>query len=282
MKATTAIGIALACGLIAIGALMEGTQLAALINIPATLFVFGGTFGAVMAGTSFERVKAIPRLYQIAIKGEEPDPMARIDLMTRLAETARREGLLALEAELDHVDDRFTRKGIQMVVDGTDPEVMRDVLEIEIEALEQRHADARRVFEKAAGFAPTMGILGTVLGLVHVLQNLDDPGSLGPAISSAFIATLFGVGSANVVFFPVANRLKELTEAEVRLRTMTLDAVLAVLEGENPRVLREKLLSFVPPELAAASSRGQARAAGRAPAEQGSLAAEPAAEAVAA
>ena len=212
MKATTAIGIALACVLIALGALMEGTQLTALINIPASLFVFGGTFGAVMAGTSFERVKAIPRLYQIAIKGEEPDPVERIELMTRLADTARREGLLALEAELEQIPDRFTRKGVQMVVDGTDPEVVREVLEIEIEALETRHADARRVFEKAAGFAPTMGILGTVLGLVHVLQNLDDPGSLGPAISSAFIATLFGVGSANVVFFPVANRLKELTD----------------------------------------------------------------------
>jgi len=280
MKATTAIGIALACVLIALGALMEGTQLTALINIPASLFVFGGTFGAVMAGTSFERVKAIPRLYQIAIKGEEPDPVERIELMTRLADTARREGLLALEAELEQIPDRFTRKGVQMVVDGTDPEVVRDVLEIEIEALETRHADARRVFEKAAGFAPTMGILGTVLGLVHVLQNLDDPGSLGPAISSAFIATLFGVGSANVVFFPVANRLKELTDAEVRLRIMTVDAVLAVLEGENPRVLREKLASFLPPELAEAAQGAAAAAPGRA--APTSAAAAPAAEPVAA
>ncbi|WDT94572.1 flagellar motor protein [Thermoleophilum album] len=281
MKATTAIGIALACILIALGAIMEGTQLTALINIPASLFVFGGTFGAVMAGTSFERVKAIPRLYQIAIKGEEPDPLERIELMARLAEIARREGLLALEAELDQIRDRFTRKGIQMVVDGTDPEVLREVLEIEIEALEQRHGDARRVFEKAAGFAPTMGILGTVLGLVHVLQNLDDPGSLGPAISSAFIATLFGVGSANVVFFPVANRLKELTDAEVRLRIMTLDAVLAVLEGENPRVLREKLVSFLPPELADQAAAGAQSSAGRASAA-GAPAGAPAAEPVAA
>ncbi|MCL6440357.1 MAG: flagellar motor protein [Thermoleophilum sp.] len=280
MKATTAIGIALACVLIALGALMEGTQLTALINIPASLFVFGGTFGAVMAGTSFERVKAIPRLYQIAIKGEEPDPVERIELMTRLADTARREGLLALEAELEQIPDRFTRKGVQMVVDGTDPEVVREVLEIEIEALETRHADARRVFEKAAGFAPTMGILGTVLGLVHVLQNLDDPGSLGPAISSAFIATLFGVGSANVVFFPVANRLKELTDAEVRLRIMTVDAVLAVLEGENPRVLREKLASFLPPELAEAAQGAASAAPGRA--APTSAAATPAAEPVAA
>jgi chemotaxis protein MotA len=246
-KATTPIGIAVAFGGLAIGALMEGSSLPAFFNLPALLIILGGTFGVTMASTTFERVKAIPRLFKLAFTAERPDLRARIAVLVELAERARRDGLLALDGSLDEVEDDFTRKGLQLVVDGTDPELVAEILETEIDAMSARHAAAAGPFEKAGGFAPTMGIIGTVMGLVHVLENLSAPETLGPAISGAFIATLYGVGSANVIFLPVANRLKGQSAAEVELRTLTLEGVLGIQAGENPRVLAEKLESYVAP-----------------------------------
>jgi chemotaxis protein MotA len=134
------------------------------------------------------------------------------------------------------------------VVDGTDPELVREILENEIDGMVGRHHAAVSPFEKAGGFAPTMGIIGTVMGLVHVLENLDAPATLGPAISGAFIATLYGVGSANVIFLPTANKLKAISAEEVELRSMTLEGILSIQAGDNPRVVADKLLSFIPPE----------------------------------
>jgi chemotaxis protein MotA len=247
MKAATAIGIAVALGGLLLGMLMEGSSPAGLINIPAFLFVIVGTFGVTLAGTSVERMKAIPALYKRAISPPVLDVPGRVHLIVDYAEKARRDGLLALDDELGKVDDDFTRKGFQLVVDGTDPDLVREILENEIDGMAARHRAAVRPFDKAGGFAPTMGILGTVLGLIHVLENLAAPQTLGPLISAAFVATLFGVGIANVVFLPVANKLKEISEEEVELRTVTLEGVLAVQAGDNPRVVGEKLRAFIPP-----------------------------------
>jgi chemotaxis protein MotA len=247
MKATTAIGIALGLLLLAAGATLEGTSLLALLNLPAFLVVFGGTLGATMAGTSMDRIKAIPKLFVMAFKGVELDLAGRHRILTDLAERARREGLLALDNEVADIDDEFTRKGMQLVVDGTDPEVVREIMEVQVDGMAHRHSTYADTFEKGAGFAPTMGIIGTVMGLISVLKNLSDPASLGPSISVAFIATLYGVGMANCVFLPVANKLKQLSREEVELRTMTLEGILAIQAGENPRVISDKLLSFIPP-----------------------------------
>jgi chemotaxis protein MotA len=248
MKASTAIGIAAAlCGLL-LGALMEGSAVGAFFNIPAMLIVFGGTFGATLASTSMESMKRIPALYRTAFSGEKPDLAGRAELMVGLADRARRDGLLALEGEIDELDDDFTRKGLQLVVDGTEPDLILQVLENEIDGSSARHGVGRAVFEKAGGFAPTMGIIGTVMGLVHVLENLDAPDTLGPAISGAFIATLYGVASANVIFLPVANKLKATSEAEMALRELTIEGLLAVQAGDNPRIVADKLVPFVPPE----------------------------------
>jgi chemotaxis protein MotA len=247
MKATTAIGIVAGLVLLALGATLEGTSVVALFNVPAFLIVFGGTLGATMAGTSFDRIKAIPQLYIKAFKGDELDLPERHRVLTELAERARREGLLALDSAVGDIDDDFTRKGMQLVVDGTDPEVVREIMEVQIDGMAHRHATYADTFEKGAGFAPTMGIIGTVMGLISVLKNLSDPSSLGPSISVAFIATLYGVGMANCVFLPVSNRLKQLSREEVELRTMTLEGILAIQAGENPRVISDKLLSFIPP-----------------------------------
>src|ERR1700749_1478267 len=269
MKASTAIGIGVAIVGLLLGAMMEGSQIAAFIDPPAILIVFGGTFGATLASTSIESVKRIPSLYKRSMSAEKQDLAGRVELLVSLAEKARREGLLALEGGVADLDDDFTRKGLQLVVDGTEPEVILQVLENEIDGASGRAAADRAIFEKAGGFAPTMGILGTVLGLVHVLQNLDQPATLGPAISGAFIAPLYGVASANVVFLPVASKLHHIADAETSLRELTIEGLLAIHAGDNPRVVADKLEAFVPPEdrktaadkAAAAPPRGAARTA---------------------
>jgi len=247
MKAATGIGIAVAAVGILLAAMMDGTSPAAFINMPAIILIIAGTGGVTLASVGMDGVKKIPSLYKLVISAEPPDVQGRVTLLVSLAEQARREGLLALDAQIAEIDDDYTKKGLQLVVDGTDPELVRAILEGEIDGMAARHHAGALPFEKAGGFAPTIGIIGTVMGLVHVLQNLSAPATLGPSISSAFIATLFGVASANVIYLPVANRLKAMSAAEVELRTLTLEGILSVQAGDNPRVVADKLTSFVPP-----------------------------------
>lgn len=254
MKAATAIGIAIALAAIMGGAVMEGTSPAALFNIPAIIIIFPSTFGATLAAVGMERAKLIPSLYKRAFNAEPVEFGPLVTDLVGFAERARKDGLLALEQEIATIEDDFTRKGMQLVVDGTDPDLLAEILESDTEAMHARHKSGWTVFEKAGGFAPTMGVLGTVMGLIHVLGNLSAPETLGPAISGAFIATLFGVGAANVVFLPVANRLQALSEEEVRARTLQLEGILAIQAGDNPRIVQEKLLSYVPPTQRAAAS----------------------------
>ena len=261
MKAATAIGIGIAClGLLA-GASMEGTPMGSLFNVPALLIIMGGLLGVSIASVGFEEMKKVPVLYKKAFSAEKPDLRAQVESLVSYAERARRDGLLALEEELDAIDDPYTRKGLQLVVDGTEPELVGEILDAEIEGMRGRHKAGIKTFEAAAGFAPTMGIIGTVMGLISVLQKLDQPETLGPAISGAFIATLLGVGAANLVLLPVALRLKQISDGEAEARALVLEGILAVQSGDNPRVVQEKLMSFVPPaeredEADAAASAG--------------------------
>ncbi len=257
MKAATAIGIVIACVGILGAAMMEGTSPAAFMNVPAMLLVFAGTFGATMAATGMDAAKKIPALYKIAFAGADRQLASKVNDLVALAEKARRDGLLALESDLEEVDDEFTRKGLQLVVDGTDPDLVRDILEVEIDGMAARHKQGAETFKTAGGFAPTMGIIGTVMGLVHVLENLSAPDTLGPAISGAFIATLMGVGAANVVFLPVASRLKGLSHEEINERTLILEGILSIQSGDNPRVVAEKLMSLVPPAERAAEAEAK-------------------------
>jgi chemotaxis protein MotA len=194
-----------------------------------------------------QSMKRIPSLYKLTFSAEPPDLRGRMDLLVSLADQARREGLLALDAKLGEIEDSFTRNALQLVVDGTDPEMVHAILEAEVDGMAARHAAGSAPFEKAGGFAPTMGIIGTVLGLVHVLQNLAAPSTLGPSISAAFLATLMGVGAANVIFLPIANRLKAISAEEVELRMMTLEGILSLQAGDNPRLVADKLMSYLPP-----------------------------------
>lgn len=279
MKAATAIGIAAGLGGLMLAGMMEGVSPTMLINIPAIIIVLVGTACATLASVGMDAMKNVPALYKLAFSPPELDVRARVELIVSLAEQARREGLLALDAQLAEIDDAFTRKGLQLVVDGTDPELVREILEAEIDGMQARHAVGATTFEKGGGYAPTLGILGAVMGLIHVLQNLSDPGGLGPSISVAFIATLLGVGMANVVLLPVASRLKALSTEEVELRTLTLEGILSVQAGDNPRVVGDKLMSYVPPALRGGDEEEPAGGGTRATPGAGAGAAQPAAEA---
>jgi chemotaxis protein MotA len=248
MKFGTGIGIVIACIGIAMGATMEGTNVMVVINVPAILIVLVGTLGATIAACGLEVHMRLPQLYMKAIMPPDLDLVGRVDQLVSFADQARRDGLLALDEAVKGIEDPYTRKGIQLVVDGTDPDLVAAVLDAENEAMRKRHAAGRAPFMQAGALAPTMGIVGTVFGLVNVMNNLNQPSTLGPLIAAAFLATLIGVGSANVVFLPLANRLKELSEAELHFREMTLEGVLAIQAGDNPRVVAEKLMAYVPPK----------------------------------
>ena len=247
MKFGTGIGILISCIGIAMGATMEGTNVMVVINIPAILIVLVGTLGATIAACGLPVHIRLPKLYMKALMPEDLDLVGRVNQLVSFADQARRDGLLALDEAVKGIDDPFTRKGVQLVVDGTDPDLVAAVLDAENEAMRKRHTAGRAPFMQAGALAPTMGIIGTVFGLVNVMNNLNNPSSLGPLIAAAFLATLIGVGAANVVFLPVANRLKELSEAEMHFREMTLEGVLAIQAGDNPRVVAEKLMAYVPP-----------------------------------
>lgn len=254
MKQTTAAGIGLAVVLLLLGVIMEGGNPAGFINIPAFLIVIGGTTGALLACLSMQDAIAMPKLMILAFMGgNPPDHLGGVRQMVGLAEKARREGLLALEGQLEEVPDTYTRKGVQLVVDGTDSHTVEAILRSEIDGMSARHAKNAKTFSTAAGLAPTLGVLGTVMSLVHVLENLADPSKLGHMIAGAFIATLYGVGSANVLFFPVSNRLKALSEEEVTYREMILEGVLAIQAGDNPRLLQERLETYLDPSLRGAA-----------------------------
>ena len=267
MKFGTAIGIVISIVGIAIGATMEGTNVMVVLNIPAISIVLVGTLGATIAACGLEAHIRLPAIYKKAILPDDLDLPGRVKELVGFAEQARRDGLLALDEAVNSIDDPFTRKGIQLVVDGTDPDLVAAVLDAENEAMRKRHSAARNPFMQAGALAPTMGIIGTVFGLVHVLSNLSKPETLGPSISAAFIATLLGISTANIVYLPIAARLKQLSQEELHFRAMTLEGILAIQAGDNPRVVQEKLTAYVPPsqrmseEEAAEAAKAQKEAA---------------------
>lgn len=243
------LGLALAVFSLAGGFMLDGGHLGALLSITAAIIVFGGTLGATAIAFSLSELKNIPKLFKIALFPKQQEPAQIIDLIVSLADEARREGLLYLENRLGEIDDQFLRKGVQLVVDGTDPELVRSIMEVELFAIEERHHIGSSIFETAGGYAPTMGIIGTVMGLIHVLGNMSDPNSLGPAIAVAFMATLYGVGSANVLWLPVGSKLANLSKKESTLRMLMIEGIVSLQAGYNPILIRERLSAFLNPDL---------------------------------
>lgn len=246
MDPATIIGVGLAFGAIFVSMIMDGGQPTALILIPPMILVFGGTIGAATAGSLMTDVKALPKALIRAFKAKPVSARGNVDAIVALADRARREGLLALESEIASVEDPFLRRALEMAVDGTDADEVAEILGAEVDAKRSADAVHAKIFSDMGGFAPTIGIIGTVIGLVHVLGNLSDTGSLGPKIASAFIATLWGVMTANVLWFPISNRLKRINEAECEAMELAVEGVLAIQAGSNPRLIAQKLQSMLP------------------------------------
>src|SRR5512140_411389 len=250
MDAGVGIGICLLAMLVA--DFLDGGSPAAFLVPSAILLIFGATFGATIASTSVKQFKAFPKLFGIAMKPRVSDIEEIREMLVKYAERARREGLLALESDVEQVTDPFIRHGLQMVIDGLEPDTVEEILEIEIESMQARHAKGIDMFAKMGGYSPTFGVLGTVMGLVSVLGNLADPSSLGESIAVAFIATLFGVGAANVAWLPISANLKGKDGEEAKERHLALAAILAIQAGDNPRIVAQKLRAYAGPEKEAA------------------------------
>lgn len=244
MDITTIIGLLSGFAALIIAFLLEDGTMGALASATAALIVLGGTFGATIISFTLEELKKVPAILRIAFQNQKYDFHSLIDEIVQLATKARREGLLSLEQNLDEIEDPFLRLGVQLVIDGVEGTLLQELLETDIYCMQERHKSGIAIFEAAGGYSPTMGIIGTVMGLVNVLGRMDDPGSLGPAIAVAFIATLYGVGFANLVWLPIATKLKAKNKKEIFYREICLEGILSLQAGENPAFIREKLLVF--------------------------------------
>lgn len=253
MDFTTLFGLALGLAALIGGFLWDGGHISALFVPSALLIVFGGTFGAVAASFPGNILKTIPTALSIAFRKHHRNPSQIIEEMVEMAAIARREGVLALEYRAQEHPNPFLKDGLLMVVDGTDPELTRQILELEMDAVEHKYDSMAKIFESAGGFAPTMGIIGTVMGLIHVLGNIaGEPENLAPAIAVAFAATLYGVMSANAIYFPIGSKIKIRGKEEIAEMELMLEGILALQAGENPQLIKKKLKSFLIEKAAAA------------------------------
>ena len=230
------------------GFVLEGGRAGALVQGTAALIVFGGTIGATAVSFSVDELKKVPALFRMGLTRTKFDPIVLIDQLARYADIARRQQPLALEPEIELTQDEFLGKGLQLIVDNQDPTLMRQMLESDIYARYSQQKMGASIFESAGGYAPTMGIVGTVMGLVHVLGELSgNPSDLASAIGLAFIATLYGVSSANLLWLPMASNLKNKAKHDLLMRQMSLEGLLAISEGMAPSLLRDKLMTMIRP-----------------------------------
>ena len=227
------------------GNYLEGGSLSALINLPAAIIVFGGTFGAALlqtpAGGLGLSISRLVYVFSPPIVGFQ----SGVDKAVRWAMAARKEGLLALENIAETEKDPFARKGLQLLVDGSEPENIRNVMEVESLVMEQRDVDAAKFYESMGGYAPTIGIIGAVMGLIHVMGNLADPSKLGAGIAVAFVATIYGVAFANLFLLPVASKLRALARIQAQYRELIIEGIISIADGENPRTIELKLDGFL-------------------------------------
>jgi len=244
MDFTTIGGIVFALACILVGQALEGGHASSLMQLTAGIIVMGGTIGAVAVANPMSDFVRGLKMFGQALKQKKNDIGPLITELVDLAGVARRDGVLALEQRLGNIKDPFLKRSVGFLVDGVDSAVARDALETEIFMEFEEANVGAKVWESAGGFAPTVGILGAVLGLIHVMENLDDPSKLGPGIAVAFVATIYGVGAANLIFLPVASKLKRKNGVEKERKTLIAEGVLSIQAGLNPRVLEEKLKAY--------------------------------------
>jgi len=238
-------GILLALGGVVAGLLLEGGNLRQVVQPTAALIVFGGTLGAVMLQFPLPVVMHAFRRLGSVFTSSKQNPQSTIIRLVQYAQKARREGIVSLDADLAQIEDPFLKRSLMLAVDGTEPQELREIMELELNNQAEYEEQVPQVFESAGGFAPTIGIIGAVLGLIQVMQHLDKIDEVGKGIAVAFVATIYGVGSANLLYLPIAGKMKLRIREEQIAREMTLEGVASILEGINPRMLETKLLGFL-------------------------------------
>ncbi|HEY4602019.1 MAG TPA: flagellar motor stator protein MotA [Cerasibacillus sp.] len=246
MDKASVIGIILGIIAIGLGMVLKGVGIVALLNPAAILIILLGTVATVLISFPMRTIKKIPHLFKVIFKEETSIDMNRlIEMFSEMADQTRKEGLLSLEKEIAKHDDPFLKSGLQLMLDGQSPEFIRDVMLEKISAMEKRHREGAAVFSQAGTYAPTLGVLGAVVGLIAALKNMEDMVVLGEAISAAFVATLLGIFTGYVLWHPFANKLKEKTEREVQIKEIMVEGILSITNGNSSRVVREKLSTYL-------------------------------------
>jgi len=239
------LGLTIGVAAILVGQYLEGGHIGQLLNGPAILIVLGGTLGAVMLQSPFSTFTRGMRMLFWTFSPPIVENEEAIEKIVSWSDIARKEGLLGLENIEEAERDPFTRKGLQLLVDGSEPENIRSILEVEIYTKEHSDNQGARIYESMGGYSPTIGIIGAVIGLIQVMGNLSDPSKLGSGIAVAFVATIYGVGAANLIFLPIATKLKNIVHTQSQFREMIVEGVVSIAEGENPRNIETKLFGFV-------------------------------------
>ena len=247
LDAVTLVGLILAVVSIIAAVVLDGNAFAPLLSSSAFAVVIVGTVGVTLVGTGLTDLKRIPGALKVLISTEASEPDARINDFARLSDLGRKQGVLALEREIPELEDSFLAEGVQMIADGHEGEQIKQVLEAEIDAVQDRHQVLISVFRRAGAYAPTIGMMGTVIGLVNMLGDLSDPDQIGAGMALALLTTLYGVMLANLVVMPIADKLERANDAEIAAREMMLDGILAMQAGASPRNLVERLESYLPP-----------------------------------
>lgn len=244
MEKTTIIGILAGFSCIAISILIDG-DLASFFNVPSIFIVFGGVIASTIVSYPKKALKSLKIVFQNAFKAKTIDLNDDIDLVIRIANVARREGLLALEDALSDIDNPFLQKGVMLIVDGADAELVKNVLETEIAFIEDRHGQGQAIVMSMSSFSPAYGMIGTLIGLINMLKDLSDMNTLGPNMAVALITTFYGVVLANLVFTPIAKKLKAHSDMECLQKELYLEGLLSIQDGENPRIIKDKLTAFI-------------------------------------
>lgn len=242
-------GIVLGIVLIIWGIIAGGVSIMAFVDIPSVIIVLGGCFAAVFVAFPLQKVLGCGAIFKQSITLSSLSVTDIITKIIELANVARREGLLALEEAVDQVNDDFLKKGVMLIVDGTDPELVKNILETEIAYMEGRHSEGKSMLDTFGSLGPAFGMIGTLIGLVAMLKNLDDPSSIGPSMAVALITTFYGSVLANLIFIPMANKVSMKSKQEVLVREIMVEGLLSIQAGENPRIIEEKLKAFLPPKL---------------------------------
>jgi chemotaxis protein MotA len=263
MSKSMIVGLIVGFGCILAGFKLEGGAFSALLKPTAAFIVFGGTIGAVVVSTTADDLKRLPKIFKVAFREYNPNFGELIEYFKEISIKTRKEGLLSLESSISGSEnlDPFIKKGLQLIVDGTDPHAVRDILETEAHLVSERHRIGAGIFDDAGGYAPTMGIVGTVCGLVNILGNLgENSADLGPEIAVAFIATLYGIGSANLMWLPIGKKLKAMNKIEAKEKELIIEAIISIQEGTNPNTLVEKLKGFLNQDQAAKVNTNEGKA----------------------